>query len=400
MKILFLSHTFPFPLDEGTRVLVYNLLRGLSGRNEVHLICTNDRAVTAADRAAVARLGVRSVQVFEHEVPKALSARVRNVFLDRVPFCVRQFESQPMREAIERFLGQQGADVIHAEYISSAAYRESFGATPAVFYPHDAVSMLFERNIGAERGLRKFYTRAQWRKVIDFERREMPRFAANVIVSPVDREYLMRHVSGARIEVIPLGIDADFFSARPAEEKPDTVLFRGVMGFLPNADAARFFYREIFQRVKAELPGARFVVAGANPPPDLQAWAAADPALSVTGFVEDMRAPMSEASVIVCPMRIGSGIKIKLLESLAMGKAVVATPLACAGLELRADEHLLVAEAPEQFARCVAQLLRDPKRRAQLGEAGRRWVRERYTWDEVCRRFEEVYRKAMSHGKN
>ncbi len=345
MKILFLTHTFPYPLNEGTRVLIYNLLAQLAPRHDVHLICLNDRPVSEGDLRKIQALGLRSIKAIPHDVPKGVLARLGNVAFDSVPFCVRQFESAALRAALREFFKTQTVDVVHAEYISSAVYRDEFKGVPAVFYPHDAVSMLFERNASAETSLaRRIYTLSQWKKVLRFERQALSQFERTIVVSESDKKYLSGHADTANVRVIPVGIDCEYFAPRPTASPAAAagtelkILFRGVMNFLPNDDAARHFYEDIFPVVKNLAPKARFVVAGPSPSKALTRAAAADPNLIVTGFVDDLRDTMAEASVVVCPMRIGSGIKIKILESLAMGKAVVATPLACSGLDVETEK--------------------------------------------------------------
>lgn len=392
-----MTHTFPHPLDEGTRVLIYNLLKHLSKRNETHLLCLNDRPVAPADLEAVRSLGVRSIEAIGHEVPRGFARRLGNVALDCVPFCVRQFESDRLREALRNFLKKQPVDVVHAEYISSAVYRGEFEKIPAVFYPHDAVSMLFARNAGAEPDpLRKFYTWSQQRKVVRFEKEMLSRFQQTVVVSQADKDYLARHADTSRVNVIAVGIDCDFFAPRGAESPEPVILFRGVMNFLPNDDAARYFYEDVFRLVKREVPNAKFQVVGKDPSDALRNAAQKDSSLTLSGFVDDIREPMAQASVIVTPMRIGSGIKIKILESLAMAKPVVATTLACSGLETVPGKHLLVGDTPQTLADAVVKLLKDAALRKTLGEEGLKLVKERYPWEAIAQRFEEVYRKAVA----
>ncbi len=395
MRILFLTHTFPYPLDEGTRVLIYNLLANLAKWHEVHLLCLNDKKVSLQSVRAIEKLGLKSVRVLEHEVPKSILFRLKNVLLDPVPFCVRQFETDAFRLMIRDFFKSQSVDVVHAEYISSAIYRDEFKNTPAVFYPHDAVSMLFERNAAAESNfLRRFYTKSQWKKIVRFEQSVIPQFERTVVVSEADKRHLARHCDTASVKVIPLGIDCEYFAPgnRPANDP--SILFRGVMNFLPNDNAARYFYDDIFPLVKMVFPETQFTVAGNAPSNLLKQKASIDKSLILTGFVDDIRTPMAEASVIVCPMRIGSGIKIKILESLAMGKAVVATPLACSGLELEHEKHLLIADSAEEFANQTIRLLKDKNFRDALGIRGMNFVRERYPWGKICREFEAAYKEA------
>ena len=400
MKILFLAHTFPYPLNDGVRLHLYYLLKELTPRHEIHLLCLNDVPVSPEERRAVESLGVRIAGIVEHRVPQAFSARLKNTLFDCVPFLVRQFESDRMRRELKDFLAARPVDAVHVDYLSMAIYRPELGDAPAVFFPHDAVSMLFERNVRSETGpFRKLYTWAQWRKVRRFETRMIPQFESTMVVSPVDREHLLRHCPGAEIAVSPNGVDTDYFAPRPDAEEENIVLFRGVMNFLPNADAARFFYRDIFPLVRREVPEARFVVVGKEPPPDLKEAAGRDPGLVLTGYVDDLRDWTGRASLVVCPMRIGSGIKNKILESLSMAKAVVATPMACAGIETGGARVMEAEERPEAFARAVARLLKHPSSRKAMGREARIFVEKHYTWKRNADDFEKLYREAAGKSR-
>jgi sugar transferase (PEP-CTERM/EpsH1 system associated) len=400
LKILYLTHTFPYPLNDGVRLHIYYLLKELCARHEVRLLCLNDVPVSPEERKAVERLGVKIEGIIEHSVPKSAWCRMKNTLFDPVPFLVRQFESPALRAALKDLIAAQTFDAVHADYLSTAIYRPELRGTPAVFFPHDAVSMLFARNVRSETNLfRKLYTWMQGRKIRAFESEWIPRFDATMVVSPVDREYLLKHCPGARISVSPNGVDTDYFSPRPAPEEEHSVLFRGVMNFLPNADAARAFYQDVFPLIRKEIPGAKFVVVGKDPPQDLRAAAAADPGLILTGYVDDLRDWTARASVVVCPMRIGSGIKNKILESMSMEKAVVATPMACAGIEDADDRVLAVAETPSALAEKTLHLLKNPQDRLALGRQARAFVVDRYTWRRNADDFERLYLSVSKKGK-
>jgi glycosyltransferase involved in cell wall biosynthesis len=171
------------------------------------------------------------------------------------------------------------------------------------------------------------------------------------------------------------------------------------MNFLPNADAARSFYRDVFPLIRKEIPGAKFVVVGKDPPQDLREAAEKDPGLILTGYVDDLRDWTARASVVVCPMRIGSGIKNKILESMSMEKAVVATPMACAGIEDADDRVLAVAETPADLADKTLRLLKSPKDRLALGRQARVFVVDRYTWRRNAEDFEKLYLSVSKKSK-
>lgn len=400
MKILCLAHTFPYPLNDGVRLHVYYILKELSKRHAIYLLCLNDQPVSDEEKKAVEKIGVKIVQILTHRVPQNFFLRLWNTFLDSVPFCVRQFESESIRQSLRNFLAKEKVDLVHVDYISMAVYRNEFATLPSVFFPHDAVSMLFERNVKSETNFfRKTYTYFQWKKVKNFETRWIPNFQGTMVVSPVDREYLLKHCPGQKIAVSPNGVDTDYFAPSSLPEEENSVLFRGVMNFLPNSDAVRFFYQDVLPLIRKQIPSTKFYVVGKYPPPDLIEWAKNDPLLVITDYVEDMREWMGKAGVIVCPMRIGSGIKNKILESMAMAKAIVSTPMACAGLQINDGEHLFMAENPSELAEKSVTLLKNASLRKQMGGKAREFVKDYYTWKRNADDFEKLYLEAVKEFK-
>ncbi len=142
--------------------------------------------------------------------------------------------------------------------------------------------------------------------------------------------------------------------------------------------------------IHAELPAARFVVIGKNPPPEVQALAA-DPRIAVTGYVPDASAHLAAADAFVVPLHAGGGMRVKILDAWLWGMPVIATPIGAEGIEIRDGENILIADDPAAFAAAVLRVLRDPTTNTQLRAAGRAWVEEKYAWQVVYRRVDEVY---------
>jgi glycosyltransferase involved in cell wall biosynthesis len=178
----------------------------------------------------------------------------------------------------------------------------------------------------------------------------------------------------------PHGVDVDRFRPRPQAEEPDVVVMSGVMRYAPNVEAALWFAREVWPLVRARRPQARFFLVGRDPAPAVQALDGKD-GITVTGTVEDPADWIARACVCVAPIRAAAGLQNKLLEAMAMAKAVVATPVANEGIRAPAGEALLLAHAPAEFAAELVGLLGDPERRRILGAAARRFVEDKWTWE-------------------
>lgn len=400
MKILFLAHSFPYPPDEGIKLMSYNLLKEFAKRHSITLVSLIESEEEKKYIPAVKKF-CQQIETVLHKVPKSFFKRLWNIFFQREPFSAYQFYSKEFAQKLPKLVKNGNFDIIHFDYLTSV-YRSSANNLPGVFFPHDALSMLFKRNIKGEKNIfRKFYISTQWKKMVSYEKETLPKFEKTVVVSPKDKEWLFNLSLNFNpdISVIPNGVDTDYFKPLGLEEDYPSVIFRGIMNFLPNIDAAVYFAKEILPFIRREVPHLKYYIVGPNPTKEIKKLAS-DPLNLVTGYVEDIRLYISRAIVNVCPMRIGSGIKNKILEAMAMSKPTVATKLACEGIpEVKDGENILIADTPGEFAGKVIFLLKDEKLRKKIGEQGRKFVMENYTWQKTAEKFEKLYEEAIEKHK-
>ena len=391
MKILFLTHTSPYPPDDGMRSTCYALLKEMSERHEVSLLSLVESEDEARQIEHI-RPWLKSMRAIQHRIPRSAAHRLWNLFAERRPFCVVQFQNDDFGSALGELLAQEKFDLVHFTSINIAGHRDRLGKTPGLFFPHDSVSMQFHRNARRETNLfKKIYLYLQARKARQFEKTEIPKFASTVMVSDVDRKWILDFLPQAKISVIPAGVDPERFKPRSVLDDFPSVIFRGVMNFIPNSDAVLYFYHDILPLIQKDFPNLKFYVVGKFPPPNIRALDNGSSVI-VTGRVEDIGELMAKATVNICPMRSGSGIKNKILEAWSMERAVVATSLACEGIDVSNDQDILVADSPQKFAEQVIRLLKDPALRASLGRAGSEKCLAHYSWKSAAARFEKIYK--------
>lgn len=396
MRLLFLAPSVPFPLNEGLKVINYHLLRELSARHEISLLSLAVSPEEAAG-AEVLQAYCKKLEVVHHTIPRSPFARLQNMLCDSMPFCVWQYNSRVLQRRLRQWVADKRFDVAHMTYTPMAQYTEDLGHLPCVLALVDCMSHLFASNALAAPGpFAKFYWRAQARKMRAYERGALSSVHQAVVVTPADRNTLP--AASCPVRVIPCGVDADYFAPLPDLEQGPAVLFRGILSFPPNVDAARYFYDEIFPAIRRAIPSTRLILAGRDPAPLLRRLAATDPGITLTGSLPDLRPAMAQANVHVCPMRIGSGVKIKVLEAMAMGKAVVTTSLGLSGIPAVPGRDLMVADDPDSFAEAVIHLLRDSGLRGQIGSAARAFVVREHNWAAVAERYEETYYAARDAG--
>jgi polysaccharide biosynthesis protein PslH len=248
---------------------------------------------------------------------------------------------------------------------------------------------------GKGRG-RRLYAALDWRKL---RREEMAAFrAADGICacSALDEERIRAEVPQARTRVIPNAADVDFYQPRPSDPAPDgrTVVFFGLMTTLPNIDGVHWFMEQIWPRIAASRPDALCKIIGSRPPRSVTGFAG--PRVTVTGFVPDLRPHLASAAAVVVPLRLGGGTRLKIVEGMAMRKAIVATTLGAEGIEAVPGRDLLIADEPERFAASVVRVLQEPGLADRLGDAARQLAVARYAWTAAGAALDEFYREILA----
>jgi glycosyltransferase involved in cell wall biosynthesis len=250
---------------------------------------------------------------------------------------------------------------------------------------------VLRRTAGADVGtVRRVYNAIDWRKIRIEERRAWKRFHGCVLTSVRDEELLLREVPGARTAVVPNGVDVDSFTPMAdVAPEPDTVLFLGAINYFPNTEGLLFFLREAWPTLKTLRPAARLRIVGPKPPPIIATWP--DPSVEVVGYVDDVRPHIARASAIVVPLRIGGGTRLKVLEAMALGKAVVSTTLGAEGIDVTHERDILLADEGAALAEQIARVLSDEGLRQRMGEFARKLAVDRYSWRSAAERLARFY---------
>jgi len=409
MRILWVSHLVPYPPIAGVLSRSYHLLRRVAQQHEVHLLTFTQESWlrvafgsvekgTAASRTALGEF-VRSAHYepipSEGQVAGRYRLALRSLWGDC--YSVKWLASATARKTIAQLTSTMQFDLVHFDTISLAQYQDCIGATPSTLGHHNVEShMLLRRSESESNALKRWYFRQEGRRLERYERAMGPRFAMHVTCSALDSERLQDIVGSVRVESVPNGVDTEYFRPVSAAADNEDLVFVGTMNWYPNADAMRFFASEVWPTLRVARPRSRVLIGGASPPSDLVALSTRDERFRVLGFLDDIRPTVHDAALYVCPIRDGGGTKLKLLDAFAMGKCVVAHPLACEGIDVTAGHDVCFAERPEDFVREIERLLDSPSERARIGRNARALVEASYSYDALgtamCRAFEEAVR--------
>jgi polysaccharide biosynthesis protein PslH len=291
-----------------------------------------------------------------------------------------------LRAEIRRVLAAETFDVVHVRQLPMAAYAADLEGTASLLELVDAETLASARD---RTGSARARIRAGVARAI--ERRAIRPFPVVTVVAEPDAAALRRLAPGVRVEVVPNGVDAARFHPQPEIAAiPGSIVFVGAMSFPPNVAAIRWFVDEVLPGLRSGRPDVTVTIVGRDPAPGVLALAE-DPAITVTGAVDDVRRFLARAAVVIAPMVSGSGIKNKILEAMAMQRPIVATSLAAEGVAATPGLDLLVADGPAAFGAAIESLFADPDRAAAIAIAGRALVEARYTWEACAARYAALY---------
>jgi len=393
MKILWVKAGKLLPVDTGGKIRSYNLLRELAARHEVVLLSYYGGARDRLYEAQIEEHLPGAVTVHTG-APEASAFRQGLDYLRRVPasapYAVTKFTSKRVRQLINDWMVTRRFDIAVCDFLSASLNFPRVLKTPTVLFQHNVESALWERQARHARGsFKRAAFLLESAKMLGYERAAVRRFHHVIAVSDHDREQMMRWADAAHITVVPTGVDIKKYAADKDETKLNRslVLFLGSMDWEPNIDGVEYFCREIWPQVQGSVAGARFRIVGRNPHPQIKKLAS--PSIEVTGTVPSVVEHLREAAVVVVPLRIGGGTRLKIFEAMATAKAVVSTTIGAEGLDVHHGQDILLADDAPSFADSVIALLTDEEKRKRF-ESAAADLAAQYDWAVVARRFEDV----------
>ena len=285
-----------------------------------------------------------------------------------------------VRHKIRDLCVRETVDVIYADLLTTSQYIDRRMSAPAIVDLHDSMVLLYRRTVKSQREWRpKLTAFFNLLSALRLERNLAKNFDLIVTNSAVDDGVIREFAGTAQTLMITNGVDTEYFTSVSDAPTPGKIVFTGVMGYAPNEDAAMYFVNDIFPLVREKRPDAEFWIVGTGPSDQVKALERID-GIHVTGHVDDVRPYVRSATVFVCPLRYGSGVKNKILAAMAMQKPIVATSISVEGLDVADDREVVLAVEPRAFAANVVRLLVDEEEARRLGTNGLVTARDKYSW--------------------
>jgi sugar transferase (PEP-CTERM/EpsH1 system associated) len=395
VRILWVKADPLLPVNVGGRIRSYNILRQLTASHEVTLFSYYDGAPDPGYEAELTQHFPGAVCLCTNKsTPTGLKRGLD--YLRRspaaAPYAVSRFSCSAVRAKLEQWYKQRTFDVAVCDFLDAAVNFPRQLSIPTVLFQHNVESEIWRRHAATHANpAKQLMYRVEFGKMLRYERKIVRDFQHVIAVSEHDRQLMSAWTEPNRITVVPTGVDLQQFRPDGMPPVEPLVTFVGAMDWEPNIDAVEYFCKEIWPAIQAKVPGAKFRIVGRNPDRRVQKYASN--AVEVTGSVPSVVEHLHQASVVIVPLRIGGGTRLKIYEAMAAGKAVVSTSVGAEGLDVHHGRDIVLADKASDFAEAVIMLLQDRDLRARYERAAAALAAQ-YDWSAIGDRFGQVLEAA------
>ena len=397
MHVAIVDEELPFPLNSGKRIRTFQLVSRLAQRHRITYICHRNADPQEAIEAEVelTRLGIKTVVVDRHVPPKTgpgFYCRLGANMFSPLPYSVASHRSLLLDKMIRDVAAREKIDLWQAEWTPYAASLHGLGNARRLIMAHNVESQIWRRYHESETNpAKRWYIGHQWRKFERFERRVFQQADQVVAVSREDAAVIRDQFGAAHVDVVENGVDTAFFQPDRSQREPGQILFLGSLDWRPNLDAVDQTLSKVLPAVRVREPSARLCLVGRNPPEALQYRVKAIPGVELHANVPDVRPFLARAALMVVPLRIGGGSRLKILEAFAAGLPVISTRIGAEGLDVEDVVHLTVVEDIEGMAPAIVANLKNPMPGLAQAQRGRKLVEGEYDWQILSNRLDKIW---------
>jgi glycosyltransferase involved in cell wall biosynthesis len=399
MRILWVKADKLLPVENGGNIRTYHILRYLSSRHELTFYSYYGGAVDPGYEHELRQRLPGSVAVCTGKRERSGISRGLDYLAhlsSQPPYAVSRFASFQVQDQLRTWFHEQRFGVAVCDFLDAAVNFPEHLSIPCVLFQHNVESEIWRRHAAtATNPVKKMMYEMELTKMLRYEQGEVRKFHHVVAVSESDRALMTQWVDADRVTVVPTGVDLGEYRPDPAAPEPGPVVtFVGAMDWEPNVDGVEYLANEIWPVVKAEVPEARLRIVGRNPDRRVKKWAS--DAIEVTGRVPSVVEHLRQSAVVIVPLRIGGGTRLKIYEAMATEKAVVSTTVGAEGLDVHHGRDIMLADDARSFAQAVIMLLRDKQLRRRYEKAAAETA-SRYDWPAIGERFSDVLRSAVEN---
>ncbi|HXP73812.1 MAG TPA: TIGR03087 family PEP-CTERM/XrtA system glycosyltransferase [Stellaceae bacterium] len=387
MRIFYICVRVPYPPERGDKIATFNHIRHLAQNHELHVFCLAESREERNDAAGL-REYARSVSVVPLR-PTLGKLRSVKALLGGESLSVAMLDEKALHDALEAACAALKPDVILVYSSNMAQFAERFPALPRIMLFSELDSLKWGQYVQRAPIPMRWLYRLESARLLEYERRIARSFTHSTVCTEWEKRDFERLIPGVPVDIVGNGVDLTYFRSERRPKNSTSLIFTGVMDYLPNVDGILWFCDEILPRVRNAIPEASLVICGSRPTAAIRNLTKR-PGITVTGHVPDVRDHMDKAELAVAPLRITRGIQNKLLEALAMSLPCVASTAVWRGTTIPEGEGVLVADDPGAFAKHIVHLLRDHAYREEMAHRARAVVEEKYSWAVQMARLEAI----------
>lgn len=395
MRILFVTFGLPYPPDIGVRIHDFYLIKNISRHHSVSLLSliTSPQQVEFLPELRQYCDHIDYVLKGRRPADKNI-AEIARCFLNGRPLAAHPYFYSEMASKIRDVVTERNIDIVQIEHSLMSVYVEAIPAGSGcrtVLSFHNVAFNQYKRMAGMKisAGQRLLY-RLKGLVMRRWETKYAKKFDKCIVVSPDEGRLLQTIAPDLDISVVENGVDTGLYKLLNNAPGNKTLLFVGTMQYPPNIDAVLYFCENIMPLIRRQIPDVKLIVAGHEPPPEIRRLAEQGNVI-VTGYAPDLIPLYERSDVTVVPLRVGGGTRLKILESMALGRAVVSTSLGCEGLSVTDGENMMIADRPSEFAQCVIRLLRDKELKDKIVRNARHLVQTYYDWKIISGKLMALY---------
>ena len=398
MKILFLPKEFPHSRIVGGPIIIYNRIKYLSQKHEVHLLSfireEQKQYLPSLERFC------KRIELLPFPKRRGILRNIFDfIFLKKPNYFLLTY-SKTYLEKVAEMAKEEHYDFIISEYSMMAQYIYNNKGIPAetkkIMSVHECYTIarykLWKARGLSREGIRAFLYYIKL-KSYEFKMYE----SANLVLTLTKegKEELLRYNPKLKIQVVPHGVNVDYFNLNERKPEKNSMMFLGNFGHLPNADGIIYFCKDIFPLIREKIPNAILYIVGKNPTQEIKNFAEKDKVI-VTGFVKSVKPYFDLSMISIVPVRLGGGFRGKALEAMACGLPLVSTTLGAEGIHGKNGEHFLLADNPEDYAEKICQVLSDENLYQKLSANGRKLMEDLYSWQKGVKKLEEILKKVVA----
>lgn len=390
-NLLYIAHRTPFPPDKGDRIRNWNVLRFLANRANVHFACLADEPVSEETRQAISDLCIK-LKIVPIDCRRWLRS-MASAFMGGT-FSEGAFSSPELRRTLKDWARQTRFDAVIVSASSLTPYLCQLPGLPALVDLVDVDSQKWLDYAAASSFPKSLLYQLEGTRLRRLERDLPAKCKAVLLVSDAEARIYKQYARPGVVMTTTNGVDLDYFKPRDLPQET-ACTFVGALDYKPNVEGACWFARTVWPSLYRRRPDLRFRVLGRRPSPAIRSLSGY-PGIEIVGQVPDVRPWIARSTVVVVPLQIARGVQNKVLEALAMEKAVISSPTALNGLQAVPGEHLLAASSAQEWIETIERLLDDAKLRRRLGTGGRTYVELNHTWDRCLEPLAEILKLAAA----